>query len=62
MDLQLEALDLVGRELVFIPEPDRSVDRGMQHDSARKWLIGVERGLVSLAQAIGDFLYNPVSC
>ena len=49
MNLQLEALDLVGRELVLIPEPDRSVDRGMQHDSARKWLIGIERGLVSEA-------------
>ena len=56
IDLQLDPLDLVGGELVLVAQLDRGVDRGMHDDAAGERLVGIERGLVALAETVGDFV------
>ena len=50
MHLEIDTLDLVGGQLVLVAELDRGVDRRMHDDAAGERLVGVERGLVALAE------------
>src|SRR5262245_46676766 len=45
MYFQLDAVDLISDQSVFISQLNAAVDRGMHHDSARERLIGVFRNL-----------------
>ena len=52
MHLEFDALDLVGGELIFVAQLNGGVDRRMHHDTACKWLIGVQQGLVAAPEAV----------
>src|SRR5207244_6661462 len=50
MNLQLDAIDLVGRELMFVVKLDASIDGCMHDDTAGERLVRVLRNLVRLAE------------
>ena len=56
MNLKVDALDLVGRQLILVAQLDRGVDRRMHDDSAGERFVGVERRLVALAEIAEDFV------
>ena len=56
MDLEIDAFDIVGKQVTFIPQLDAAVDARMDHDSAGEWFVSIERNLESPSQFIGDFV------
>ena len=50
MDAQVDALDVGAAQPVRIAQLHATVDRGMDHDAARKRLVRVERDLEALAE------------
>src|SRR5689334_337704 len=45
MYFQLDAIDFISSQFVFVSQLNTAVDRGVHHDSAREWFISISRNL-----------------
>ena len=54
MDVDVDAVDLVGGQLVFIAKLNASVDHRVDHEAASVRLVGVAVDLETVAEAVGD--------
>src|SRR5688572_1751739 len=51
---QFDGCDIGNLQRVFGPQADAAVDRGMNHNTARKGQVGVQRGLETRAESVSD--------
>ena len=54
VNFQLNTVNFVGRELVLVAQLNTSVDSGMHHNTAGKWLVRIDGDFVGLTQCVGD--------